>query len=691
MNMVRAAAAPPTSHADVTYIPSLDGIRALAVLLVFCAHAGLNERVPGNFGVTVFFFLSGYLITTLMRIEFGRTGTVSLKAFYLRRALRIFPPMYIVLAGASLLTLGGLLEGSVRLDAVVPQALHLSNYYIILNGWWDGRAPGTWILWSLAVEEHFYLAFPLLYLVLLRFVRGRARQALILFGLCGIVLAWRMALVLLLHAEKDRTYVATDTRVDSILFGCALAVFGNPVLDSTRISDRTWKYVLLPLGAAGLLVSFVVRDAWFQETARYSLQGISLLPLFVTAIRFPSWAMFRVLNVGPIKFVGVLSYSIYLLHPTVLFGTEQWTSWHPVAKGLFGLSLTLVLAFCIYRFVELPCARLRKRLSRVTAPVRATPPEAIGHSLASERIATPMHISAVICTRNRPDLIGSAVKSVLSNTYSDFDLLVVDQSDDERTGATVRELMQTHSNLRYLHTNRAGLSRAYNIGIRETTGDVLAFTDDDCIAPPNWLDTVAREFQADDRVDMLYGQVLLPAALAGHSGEVPTLLIARAEHLNRQNGFRICGMGANYAVRRSLFARIGNFDEALGGGGPLKSSQDFDFQYRAYLAGATVALCPEVKVDHYGLRTREQWPATQRAYGFGDGAFYFKHVRCGDLFALGLLVKRLSRMAVREALIAVGIRRRPSQALYLRYCLVGIGQSLRYPVDRSRRVYLLGA
>src|SRR5947209_14639069 len=103
-------------------IPSLDGIRACAMLLVFAAHAGLNERVPGNFGVTVFFFLSGYLITTLMRVEFGRTGTISLRAFYLRRVLRIFPPMYLVLAGASLLTVTGLLEGSVRLDALVPQA-----------------------------------------------------------------------------------------------------------------------------------------------------------------------------------------------------------------------------------------------------------------------------------------------------------------------------------------------------------------------------------------------------------------------------------------------------------------------------------------------------------------------------------------------------------------------------------------
>src|SRR5689334_10066848 len=85
------------SKTDGFYIPSLDGIRAAAVGLVFLAHAGLNERVPGNFGVTVFFFLSGFLITTLLRMEFDKTGRISLKAFYPRRTLRILPPMYLVL------------------------------------------------------------------------------------------------------------------------------------------------------------------------------------------------------------------------------------------------------------------------------------------------------------------------------------------------------------------------------------------------------------------------------------------------------------------------------------------------------------------------------------------------------------------------------------------------------------------
>jgi glycosyltransferase involved in cell wall biosynthesis len=302
-----------------------------------------------------------------------------------------------------------------------------------------------------------------------------------------------------------------------------------------------------------------------------------------------------------------------------------------------------------------------------------------------------MFVSSVICTRNRPDLIGQAVASVLANSYPEFELLVVDQSTDERTGQIVKSLMASHANLRYLHTDRAGLSRAYNIGIRETKGEVLAFTDDDCVAPTDWIASIARVFETLPSVDMLYGQVLLPKELENTTGTVPTLHIGKAELLDRHHGFRVYGMGANYAARRQLFGRIGGFDEALGGGGPLKSSQDFDLQYRAYLGGVAVALRPEVKVDHYGVRTREQWPATQVAYGFGDGAFYFKHVRCGDAFALGMLINRLALLFAREALSKLHLRRRPSNALYLRSYVTGIRESLRFRVDRAHRLYVLQA
>lgn len=366
------------------YIPSLDGIRAAAVLLVFAAHAGLNERVPGNFGVTVFFFLSGFLITTLLRIEWSKSGRISLKDFYLRRVLRILPPMYVVLGVASALTAFGFLDGHLDAGAVEAQVIHLSNYYIVANGWWDGRAPGTWIYWSLAVEEHFYLIFPLVYIALLR-VATRKQQMLALLAMCAVVLAWRFSLVYFLGAPKDRLYVASDTRVDSILFGCALAVYANPVLDTVRGGERLWKYALVPLGLVGLLVSFLARGFEFEQVFRYSLQGISLVPLFIVAIRYPDWTFCQVLNWRWVKFIGVLSYSFYLMHPTVLWAVNEWIPWHPVVQAATGLAVTLCLSTAMYMGIERPMATIRKRLSRigVAAPAPEREPVAV-HSTQSQ-------------------------------------------------------------------------------------------------------------------------------------------------------------------------------------------------------------------------------------------------------------------------------------------------------------------
>lgn len=296
-------------------------------------------------------------------------------------------------------------------------------------------------------------------------------------------------------------------------------------------------------------------------------------------------------------------------------------------------------------------------------------------------------ISVVIPTRGRADLIGRSVLAVLKNDHADFDVTVVDQSDEPTTGQVVEEIARADRRLRYVHTLPPGLSRAYNVGARLTAGPILAFTDDDCVARPDWLSSIARAFAAEPDAELLYGRVALPAELATSAGEVPVLPIVRAERIDRRSGFRLYGMGANYALRRQLLARIGGFDEILGGGGPLRSSQDFDLQYRAYLAGATVLLRPEVSVEHYGLRTAAQWPATLRAYGIGDGAFYMKHVRCGDVRAASMLARRLTRTAAGQLRHLLDPRR-PSQASYLRAVLEGMRLSIGYPVDRPRRMYL---
>jgi peptidoglycan/LPS O-acetylase OafA/YrhL len=346
------------------HIPSLDGLRTFSFLIVFCSHGGLDAIVPGGFGVTVFFFLSGFLITTLMRVEFDRTSTVSLGRFYLRRALRIFPPFYLVLIVTSLLTTAGVLAGKLEAPALLAQFLHYTNWRIVCHGY-AGFAVGTGVYWSLAVEEHFYLVFPLLYLFLRKQKFTSARQARIILTLCGLIFVWRCVLVYVLHSPVDRTYVASDTRFDSILFGCALAIHGNPVLDAHVGTDARWQRLLFPLGVAGLLLSFLIRDAGFRETARYSLQGVALIPIFVCAMRFPNWGAMRVLNYRPVAFVGTLSYSLYLMHQVVLYSLV------PQLIGKIGLLLSstlslvvaLTLAWLVYVVVERPFAKLRKRFA----------------------------------------------------------------------------------------------------------------------------------------------------------------------------------------------------------------------------------------------------------------------------------------------------------------------------------------
>lgn len=346
------------------HIPSLDGIRALSFLLVFVAHSGLENLVPGGLGVTAFFFLSGYLITTLMRMEHERNGRVSLKHFWLRRSLRILPPFYLVLAFAyALPALSGSFS-SANMQALLAQTLHVTNFYIIDRGYTGfPEYTGTGVYWSLAIEEHFYLVFPFLYIYLQKRGLSPARQATVLALLCTAALVWRLVLVLGMGAPSDRTYMGSDTRMDSILFGALLAIVANPMLDAPRGSPKVWAWLLVPLGLATLLASLLIRNEAFRETARYTLQGLAFLLLFTAAIRFPQWPLFRWLNSKPLVFLGALSYSLYLVHLGVLFMVRDLLHVESIlARGLLSLAISVAISWLIYKLVEKPCAALRRRL-----------------------------------------------------------------------------------------------------------------------------------------------------------------------------------------------------------------------------------------------------------------------------------------------------------------------------------------
>jgi peptidoglycan/LPS O-acetylase OafA/YrhL len=287
-------------------IPSLDGLRAVAILLVLVAHAGLGDLVPGGFGVTVFFFLSGYLICTLLRREWEKNRHINLGNFYLRRLFRIFPPMYLVLILGTAYALAGGFQEQITWAATMAQAFHFTNYYVIYSG--VGLVPGLGIFWSLAIEEHFYLIFPLSLPFLLRNYTA-SRQAIILSIVCLLILLWRIVLVYGYHVNDVRTYYGTDTRLDAILWGCVLALFHNPKLDAPKQLSTKAIYGMF-LGAVAILIaSLLFRDPMFRETYRYTMQSVALFPIFYIAVaeyrRFP----FTLLNRSWIQYSAFYSAS----------------------------------------------------------------------------------------------------------------------------------------------------------------------------------------------------------------------------------------------------------------------------------------------------------------------------------------------------------------------------------------------
>lgn len=293
--------------------------------------------------------------------------------------------------------------------------------------------------------------------------------------------------------------------------------------------------------------------------------------------------------------------------------------------------------------------------------------------------------SIVICTRNRHDQIAAAVAGVLAQDHPAFDVTVIDQSTTDETERAL-DRFANDRRLRYVHSDVAGLSRAYNRGIRETAGTILAFTDDDCVVEPNWLSSIVAAFAAEPDGDLLYGRVDSFGESADEVAGTPFLAVTAPERLSKGDGFRVVGMGANFAARRRLFERIGGFDEVLGGGGPLRSSQDHDLTYRAYRAGLVTLLRPEVTIRHDGFRPSDDWPGLLLAYGTGDGAFYMKHVRCRDPYAAWLLSRQLG-LTVGKWVVKKMIGRDPGPFGYVRGFLEGMRGSFRFRVDRQRRLY----
>lgn len=361
--MTRATPIPHSGRSGA--IPSLDGIRAIAVALVFLAHNDLENVVPGGLGVTVFFVLSGYLISTLMRTEYAATQALDYRGFYLRRFLRLMPPLVCVVVLVGVLAAFAVIDGAFSVSGLLAVLFYYGNYFVIANHF-DGLPDGMGVVWSLAVEEHYYLLYPPLAAVLLRWGR-RGLAAGVLLALCALVLGWRCWLVW--HgASVAHLTMATDTRVDAILVGCMMALWRNPWLDRVPAANGRRDAWVVALCVAVLLLTLIYRDDLFRLTVRYTLQSAAVAPLIYLAVaRAQRWP-FRWLNARPMVYLGTISYTVYLSHHVILLlVAKHWPQLDWLAAMLLAIALTLALAEPVRRWVEQPCARLRKRLHRRSA------------------------------------------------------------------------------------------------------------------------------------------------------------------------------------------------------------------------------------------------------------------------------------------------------------------------------------
>ena len=348
------------------YHPALDGVRAVAVALVIAYHLGYARVAGGYVGVEVFFVLSGWLVCALLMNEHHRTGGIALGRFWLRRARRLLPAMAVVIAGTAAVASVARPEllTELRDQAAAAIGYHL-NWRLVLDqrSYFEAAGGPSPLehLWSLSIEEQFYLVFPLLGgLVLTRW----SRKVAVAVALGGAAAATALRFALLDPAgDPTRVYFGTDTRAAGLLLGVVLGLFWTP----NRLrphDDRRFVALLDGVALAGAAVL-----AWYavglHERAPTAFRGgftaaqVATLAIIAAAVYPAPTRTVRLLSARPLRWVGQRSYGIYLFHwPVIVFLSaapgEQPESPSRVAAQL---ALVLVLAAASYRLVEQPVRR----------------------------------------------------------------------------------------------------------------------------------------------------------------------------------------------------------------------------------------------------------------------------------------------------------------------------------------------
>ena len=371
---------PRPTERPTAYVQGLDGVRALAVAAVVGYHLGVPALGGGLLGVGVFFTLSGFLITGVLVSGWERTRTVGLSRFYVHRARRLLPAVVVLLVVVSFVSVVTHPDAaSERLAESVAALLYVSNWKTISDGesyFQRFSGPGPFDhLWSLAVEEQFYVVWPVLLLGLLVVVRGRLRGAATLttvLALASFGLLWLLAAP---GFDHTRAYEGTDARAGGLLVGAAVALVWRRG-SVPALPHRKDRRVLDGVGLGCLVVVL----ALLTLTDEYSLSlyrgGLLLLSLatagLVAVVSHPGSRLGRLLGVRPLRWVGERSYGIYLWHlPVVALTGPEVLRGHHGLRGALQLGLTLLLATLSWNLVEDPIRR--RGFRRALRPRRPQP------------------------------------------------------------------------------------------------------------------------------------------------------------------------------------------------------------------------------------------------------------------------------------------------------------------------------
>ena len=351
------------------YMPGLDGLRAIAVLAVIAFHLNFGWAPGGLLGVGIFFTLSGYLITDLLLAQFSARGHIKLGRFWLARARRLLPALFLMVAIViAWVTIFGPAQPDQFRKAVVSAVFYVNNWQQIFGNvsYFARFAPEGPLnhLWSLSVEEQFYIVWPFLLLLGVKIVRERplasgVRPRLALLTL-GLAVASSILMAILYHPSLDpsRIYYGTDTRAGGLLFGAALAM----VWPSRRLSRRITlgaRNTLDGLGVLGLLIIAIM--IW--RTGQYSsflYQGgfvvLSLATVLVLApLAHPACRLGNVLGARPLRWIGVRSYGIYLWQtPIIVLTTPDGAKGTDLLRDILQVAAIFGLAALSWKFVEEP-------------------------------------------------------------------------------------------------------------------------------------------------------------------------------------------------------------------------------------------------------------------------------------------------------------------------------------------------